>query len=430
MILLKQLPVLLGLAGGTTVLQGLGSPSSWRGPSLIIGGATIAAMTLAPKLTRVVPAAIIGLGAGIAAYAALAVFRPELRTLVGNGFVIGVLGGGGPAFGEALRARMTSLRGLHLSDLLVALGPASALAVVLSLDTLKTSVVVDALTGSRHESNRELRGQGIANALSAIAGGLPGSGTAGPTLVNLASGAQTRWSSVLEGVLVLFAYVALAGAVAWAPARRARWNPRRRRRADVRLERLALGAALLDRPRLHRRRRGDRSRGRRRSDHRVRGRSGPLDPPLHPQRVARRRHPPQARRRQGLLQAAAARQRGRAPTRHGHETAVIELQGSLFFGTTEQLRSQLQADLDTRRTIIFDLRRVEALDLTAAHILTQMQAQLRKRSASVVFCNLPHALAGQREAGAARWRRGGSPTASTAAGSAARGCRSCPGSPP
>ena len=60
------------------------------------------------------------------------------------------------------------------------------------IDTLKTCVVLDAMSGQRTDSNRELLGQGTGNLLAALLGGMPGAGTMGPTLVNLNSGGQTR----------------------------------------------------------------------------------------------------------------------------------------------------------------------------------------------------------------------------------------------
>src|SRR6185436_12667448 len=84
-------------------------------------------------------------------------------------------------------------------------------------DTLKTCVVVDALTHSRHDSNREIVGQGLANLASAALGGVPGAGTSGATLVNVASGGRTRLSGLACGVFVLLAYLVLGRLVAWAP---------------------------------------------------------------------------------------------------------------------------------------------------------------------------------------------------------------------
>ena len=60
---------------------------------------------------------------------------------------------------------------LSLADLGYIGLPAVTLGVLLSIDTLKTCVVLDVLTGTRHKSNRELFGQGLANIASAAFGG-------------------------------------------------------------------------------------------------------------------------------------------------------------------------------------------------------------------------------------------------------------------
>ena len=91
------------------------------------------------------------------------------------------------------------------------------LALLLSIDTLKTAVVLDTMTRSRHDSNRELVAQGLGNVASACAGGMPGAGQMGATLVNLASGGQTRVSGVIEGILCLIAFLALGSFIAWIP---------------------------------------------------------------------------------------------------------------------------------------------------------------------------------------------------------------------
>jgi SulP family sulfate permease len=336
-----------------------------------------------------------GLLGGVGAYGALALLRPGLRELAGNPFVIGQIGGAGPSFGESFSGRFAAFGGLGAADMKHVLGPAVTLAVVLSLDTLKTCVLVDGVTGSRHESNRELFGQGVANAVSAIIGGLPGAGTSGPTLVNLASGGQTRWSAFIEGLMVLVAYLALARVVAWAPlaalagiltvvaVRMFDWSVFAwvRRRSTVfdfavvaavitvavavdLISASVVGVALSILIFIRNESRG-----------------AVIRRKLYGDKVFSR-----CRRPHELVDVLA---------HHGQETVVVELQGSLFFGTTDQLRTQLEVDLTSCRTLIFDLRRLDALDLTAAHILSQMIDQLRKRGASAVFCNLPHFLAGQ-----------------------------------
>jgi SulP family sulfate permease len=397
-IFLKQLPALLGLAKGTALLHGLGTPSLWQMPSLVIASASIAAMTLAPRLTRLVPGAILGLMAGVATYFALALFRPEMLTLDGNGLVVGALGAGAGSFGDALSLRLAGIGGLHASDLRLVLGPALTLAVLLSLDTLKTCVVLDALTGARHESNRELFGQGVANAVSAVIGGMPGAGTSGATLVNLASGGQTRRSGVLEGVAVLVAFLALGGILAWAPLaalagmlavvawRMFDWRALRlaRQRSTaldfavvVIVIAVAVGVDLIS--------------------------ASAVGVALSILLFIRNESRGTIIRRKLYGDKLFSKQR-RQPeqvkvlSEYGQQTAVVQLTGSLFFGTADQLRTRLQEDLEVRQTIIFDLRHLDALDLTAAHILAQMQAQLRARGARAVFCNLPRGLAGQDDA--------------------------------
>ena len=75
--------------------------------------------------------------------------------------------------------------------------------------------------------------------------------------------------------------------------------------------------------------------------------------------------------------------------RHGDQVVVCELQGSLFFGTTQQLYSALEADLNTRRFIILDMRRVQTVDLTAAHMLEQVREMLAERDGRLILAGIP-----------------------------------------
>jgi carbonic anhydrase len=85
-------------------------------------------------------------------------------------------------------------------------------ALVASVESLLSAVAVDRLhTGRRADLNRELVGQGAANIVSGLCGGLPVSGVIVRSSVNAASGAATRWSAVLHGVWVLIFVAALAG---------------------------------------------------------------------------------------------------------------------------------------------------------------------------------------------------------------------------
>src|SRR6187402_779390 len=103
-IFLKQLPSFLGLPKGMEMAQGILEPSSWNPVSLSVGGITVAASLLAPRLTQKVPAPIVGLLAGAASYFGLALRVSSLLTLEGNPLLIGPLSGGA-SFWSGLGAR-------------------------------------------------------------------------------------------------------------------------------------------------------------------------------------------------------------------------------------------------------------------------------------------------------------------------------------
>ncbi len=99
----------------------------------------------------------------------------------------------------------------HWNDLALIqqlIGPALALAVLGSIESLLSAVVADGLTVSaKHDSNRELIGQGLANITVPFFGGIPATGAIARTVVNVRSGGRTRLSGVVHslilGVIVL-----------------------------------------------------------------------------------------------------------------------------------------------------------------------------------------------------------------------------------
>ena len=84
-----------------------------------------------------------------------------------------------------------------------ALQPALILALLGSIDSLLASMVADSLTGSRHNPNRELFGQGLGNIVAGLVGGLPGAGASVSTVTNIRAGGSTPVSGALRAMLVL-----------------------------------------------------------------------------------------------------------------------------------------------------------------------------------------------------------------------------------
>jgi sulfate permease, SulP family len=78
------------------------------------------------------------------------------------------------------------------------------------IDTLLTAVIGDSLTRTEHDSDKELRGQGLANMISGLFGALPGAGATMGTVTNIQVGARSPLSGIVRA-LVLALVVLMAG---------------------------------------------------------------------------------------------------------------------------------------------------------------------------------------------------------------------------
>jgi SulP family sulfate permease len=391
-IIASQVPKLLAVPKDMHFWASIASPLHWQWQAIAVGIATIAVMVSAPKLTKAVPAAILGLLVGTLAYFCLAFFDPSLLSVTGNAFIVGPLGGTGDGFLSAIAGRWTAIGGMTSSDLLAVLVPALTLTVLLSIDTLKTCVVLDALTRTRHDSNRELIGQGCGNLAAAVIGGIPGAGTMGATLVNISSGARTKRSSLIEGALALVAFLALGSLIAWVPV------------AALAGILIVVGARMIDRG----------------SFHYLKSPSTILDfiviaavvvTALTVSLIAAsgvgivlavvlfvREQIGGAVVRRKIYGNQMFSKQVRLPSEmkvleeRGGRTVIFELQGSLFFGTTDQLFTALEPELKTHANVILNMRRVQSVDVTAAHMLEQIEDMLAEHSGYLVLCQMPQDL--------------------------------------
>ena len=111
-----------------------------------------------------------------------------------------------------------SLAGIDWGAVLVAaIVPGLTLAGLGSIDTLLTSVVADNITKTKHNSNRELIGQGIGNAVAGLFCGLPGAGATMRTVVNVKSGGRTQLSGMVHALLLLAIMLGLGSIVQYVP---------------------------------------------------------------------------------------------------------------------------------------------------------------------------------------------------------------------
>jgi SulP family sulfate permease len=79
-------------------------------------------------------------------------------------------------------------------------------------------------------------------------------------------------------------------------------------------------------------------------------------------------------------------------SRVGSQAAIVQLRGNLFFGTTDQLFTELEAELAKLKYLLVDLRHVHTMDYTAAHLLEQMRDRLKERGGELLFSGMPSQL--------------------------------------
>jgi len=387
-----QIPKLLGAPAGTDLFGALGHPETWVWQGAVVGLVVIAVMVVTRRLTNAVPAAIVALAAGIATYFALAAFDPALLEVEGNRLLVGPIGGDDDNLADLVRDHWRAVTRIGPDALLKVLVPAATLAVLLSIDTLKTCVVLDAMTDSDHNPNRELIGQGIGNIGSALVGGIPGAGTMGASLINFTSGGRTRAAGVVEGALCFAAFLVLSPLVAWVPvpALAAILIVVGFRMIDrhsvvfffspaTRLDFLVIVTVILVALFVN-----------------LIAASGTgiafaillfIREQTRATVVRNRIEGDQIISKRQLLPADVA-----ASDQAAADTVIFELQGSLFFGTASQLHAALEPETSTRKYVILSMRRVQSLDVTATHVLEQIKDRLEAHDAYLIFCDIPKGL--------------------------------------
>jgi SulP family sulfate permease len=177
-------------------------------PHLVEGGAVGAVLVAAglalifvvPRLTSAIPAPLVAIVVLTVAAVAGAI---DVPTVGDEGALPDTL----PVLG--IPAVPLSL------ETLTTIAPYSAtLAVVGLMESLMTARLVDEITETGSDHEREVRGQGIANVITGLFGGMAGCAMIGQTMINVkASGARTRLSTFAAGVFLLVLVVGLGGIV-------------------------------------------------------------------------------------------------------------------------------------------------------------------------------------------------------------------------
>ena len=200
-IIATQLGPLLGIKTNKGVLDGLISLFSNFSPSMpavVISLMTLAIVFLTPRrISQWVPSPLL----------ALLIITPLSVVLFNDGNL------GEKGLDQLARIGDIPKGGLQFSmpnwsNRTLILTGGLQLAVLGAIDSLLTSLVADNITQTRHDSNRELIGQGIGNAVGGFFNGLPGAGATMRKVINVKSGGSTPISGMTHSIVLLIVLVA------------------------------------------------------------------------------------------------------------------------------------------------------------------------------------------------------------------------------
>lgn len=205
LIFLQQVPAALGVAkpdGENTAVVAARALAGWGGNewlALAVVALAVAIMVALPRLQRTLPASLVAVAATtlVAELAHLKVARiGEIPASLPLPHAPDV------AFGE--------MPGL--------LGAALAVAALAAIESLLSAKVADGMAdGARHDPDRELLGQGLANVAVSFFGGMPATGAIARTAVNVRAGARTRAATIVHGLVLAAIVLALAPVLSRVP---------------------------------------------------------------------------------------------------------------------------------------------------------------------------------------------------------------------
>ena len=209
-IILQQIYPLLGLKSPIMIIDMITQlPSKISGidfTALLLGLGTIAIIYLFPLLTKKIPSTLVAL----IVMTCVSLLFKDFKLIIGeipSGLPMPFFlkeGFDSPTLEWATILKMSIIPGLTLAGLGC-------------IDTLLTSVVADNITKTKHNSNRELIGQGIGNMMAGLFCGIPGAGATMRTVVNVKSGGRTRLSGMIHALFLLAILLGLGRFVKYVP---------------------------------------------------------------------------------------------------------------------------------------------------------------------------------------------------------------------
>lgn len=167
-----------------------------HGPTTALACLSLAILIVAPRVVKRVPAPLIAM---VVATAAQAIFQFDGVATIGTAF------GGIPQSLPSFK-----LPDLSVSTLIMLVGPAFTIAMLGAIESLLSAVVADGMAGTRHDSNQELVGQGLANIAAPLFGGFAATGAIARTATNIRNGGTSPIAGIVHAVVLMLIVLFLA----------------------------------------------------------------------------------------------------------------------------------------------------------------------------------------------------------------------------
>ncbi|GAB6992055.1 SulP family inorganic anion transporter [Paenibacillus pini] len=198
--------VMVGFVNALAIIVFMAQLPNFKGASmemyLMVAG-TLLIVYFFPMLTKVIPSALIAI---VVMTIISMITHADVRTVGDMGAITQSL----PSFhlpGVPFTVHM----------ILTVLPFSLALAIVGITESLLTATVVDEMTDTGSDKNREIKGQGISNIINGFFGGMAGCAMIGQTVINVRSGGRTRLSTFISGAFLLFLIIVLGDVVKQIP---------------------------------------------------------------------------------------------------------------------------------------------------------------------------------------------------------------------
>lgn len=160
-------------------------------------------LLLIPRFMKRIPAPLVAM---VVATVAQSIFQFEGVATIGSAF------GGIPQ-----KLPVFEVPSFTVSDALHLIGPAFTIALLGAIESLLSAVVADGMGGTRHDSNQELIGQGIANIVSPLFGGFAATGAIARTAANIRNGGNSPLAGIIHALTLLAIILALAPLASYIP---------------------------------------------------------------------------------------------------------------------------------------------------------------------------------------------------------------------